>query len=332
MSADKNITDLEPETSASFEPLRLRELTLKEREIAIKERELRQSKWANPLVVGVLAAAVGLLGNAWVAYLNNHATQKLERLREQSNLIVEVVKTGNPEDACNNLNFFVKMNLVDDPSGAISKCKSNPTVTPVLPSQALGTEEGPQLKPGTERWPVKTGSDADAAQVGEKQFVDRQGLSMDRDGSVHSSVEQLVSLPRPSDMPTTGAFSATYMNHRAAPVEFILWTVEANLIAFKLEADGDYHIVIQGDSGETMVVEIPNPVSPFVDPKSRWAQQIASARKAVDDRFTAQRIVKTTNTRIRITGVGFFDRVHGQIGMTTNGIELHPVTHIEFLQ
>jgi hypothetical protein len=37
-------------------------------------------------------------------------------------------------------------------------------------------------------------------------------------------------------------------------------------------------------------------------------------------------------TRARITGVGFFDRVHGATGAsTTNGAELHPVLKIEWL-
>ena len=37
-------------------------------------------------------------------------------------------------------------------------------------------------------------------------------------------------------------------------------------------------------------------------------------------------------TRARITGVGFFDKVHGQTGVAQlNGIELHPVLKVEFL-
>lgn len=31
-----------------------------------------------------------------------------------------------------------------------------------------------------------------------------------------------------------------------------------------------------------------------------------------------------------ITGVGFFDYVHGQRGVAPNGIELHPVLDVEF--
>ena len=33
---------------------------------------------------------------------------------------------------------------------------------------------------------------------------------------------------------------------------------------------------------------------------------------------------------VRITGVGFFDYLHGQRGVAPNGIELHPVLGVEF--
>jgi hypothetical protein len=32
--------------------------------------------------------------------------------------------------------------------------------------------------------------------------------------------------------------------------------------------------------------------------------------------------------RVSITGIGFFDRIHGQKGVAPNGIELHPVLGI----
>jgi hypothetical protein len=41
--------------------------------------------------------------------------------------------------------------------------------------------------------------------------------------------------------------------------------------------------------------------------------------------------VSITPTKARLTGVGFFDRVHGQNGGAPNGIELHPILCIEFL-
>ena len=33
---------------------------------------------------------------------------------------------------------------------------------------------------------------------------------------------------------------------------------------------------------------------------------------------------------VRITGVGFFDYIHGQRGVAPHGIELHPVLDMEF--
>jgi hypothetical protein len=38
-----------------------------------------------------------------------------------------------------------------------------------------------------------------------------------------------------------------------------------------------------------------------------------------------------TPTAVRLTGVGFFDRAHGQTGAAPNVIELHPVLKVEWL-
>jgi hypothetical protein len=41
---------------------------------------------------------------------------------------------------------------------------------------------------------------------------------------------------------------------------------------------------------------------------------------------------RVSPTAARITGVGFFDKVHGQMGVSLlNGIELHPILKIEWL-
>lgn len=199
-----------------------------------------------------------------------------------------------------------------------AQCKSDPTIVPVLPvATAQDAFEGLRLAPGVERWPVKTGSDPDAAQVQDRRSA---------------TVEQLVGLPRPTDMPVAQKFAAKYQNHRAAPVENTIWRVEADLVALKLEADGDYHLVIKGATGQTMVAEVPNPTPPFVNPASPWARQIAEARAAIDERLAPTPKLMRTSQRLRIDGIGFFDRVGGQSGMAPNGIELHPVISIDFLQ
>jgi hypothetical protein len=45
------------------------ELKLKETEIRAKEREINASRWVNPLVIGLFAAALGLAGNVIVTHI-----------------------------------------------------------------------------------------------------------------------------------------------------------------------------------------------------------------------------------------------------------------------
>jgi beta-lactamase regulating signal transducer with metallopeptidase domain len=47
-----------------------RDHALKEREQALKERQQESSRWTNPLVVAIFAAALAALGNAVVAVVN----------------------------------------------------------------------------------------------------------------------------------------------------------------------------------------------------------------------------------------------------------------------
>jgi hypothetical protein len=114
---------------------RNQELALREREVAVKEEDSRRSRWLSPMVIALLAAAVGLLGNVVVATLNNQASQQLERLRSQSNLVLEAIKTGDQPGACRNLVFFVALGLLHDQNRAISKaCSSAPQGGPALPA------------------------------------------------------------------------------------------------------------------------------------------------------------------------------------------------------
>ncbi len=228
-------------------------------------------------------------------------------------------------------------------------------------------------KPGVERWPVKTGTDQDVATVG-KNVINGQNLGI---GIVDTTVEELVSVPRPPYMSDVTQLNPAYQDRRSAPVEQTVWRLEATITVMKLEADGDYHIVLQGVSGHTMVGEVPTPTTQFLG-GSPWITNIGQARLALDDKFvkklspadfvpmgkylvpraalTVQPLAlpplpasfatpeegtgiqmplfqtQVPPTRARITGVGFFDKVHGQTGVSqSNGIELHPVLKIEWL-
>jgi len=163
---------------------------------------------------------------------------------------------------------------------------------------------------GQERWSVKTGTDADASNV------DLSNLQT-------ATIAQLIALNPPSPIPP---------NARFGPTETTVFTVNATLTEYKFEGgshgDSDYHLVLQDDAGNSMVAEIPSP--DCVDPNSPFAAQIANARATFDSQLTATTSFQNANVPVQVTGVGFFDFPHGQLGAAPNVIELHPVLNISF--
>ena len=277
--------------------------------------------------------------------------------------------------------------------GPITDVNALPAVTPEVAAaikaacvaagqagvMAFPAPMGPKLvtKPGSERWPVKTGTDNDVALVGKNVI----GTTDFGAGIVDATAEDLIAMPRTPDMANVTAINPAYQSRRSQPVELVIWRIEVTITALKLEADGDYHLVLQGASGETMIGEIPTPTVIFVG-NSPWLANIELARQAVDDKLVSKLspadfvidpkdgvlvprdslsgppklmaefqlpasfrtppeglestmpTFKTavSPTRARITGVGFFDKVHGQMGVSqANGIEIHPVLKVEWL-
>jgi hypothetical protein len=233
-------------------------------------------------------------------------------------------------------------------------------------------------KPGVERWPVKTGTDIHVALVA-KNIIGSQSLGP---GIVPATVEELIAIGRPVGMrPVSKNFDSLFHASRLGIVERTVWQIEGDITVVKLEKDGDYHLVVQGASGETMVAEVPTGTKVFLG-ESPWLANIKAARQRIDDKLVSplspQNFVQMAGTLVprdslpaalamhalpaptevlsfvtppggnelpmptfqtkvkptpaRITGVGFFDRVHGQTGVSQfNGIELHPILKIEFI-
>jgi hypothetical protein len=164
------------------------------------------------------------------------------------------------------------------------------------------------FKPGLERWAVKTGTDADARSV---------VLT-----PVPVTIAALISIAPPNN-PTS----------RTGTVEHTVYSIGCTLARAHAEADGDYHCVLQDQNGRTMIAEIPNPDPKFVNPSSPWCSQIAAARNSYVSMFGLLTVAPPNQAPmivhlgkpVTITGVGFFDKLHGQDGVAGNGVELHPV-------
>jgi hypothetical protein len=157
---------------------------------------------------------------------------------------------------------------------------------------------------GTERWPVKTGTDSQASAIDVTHASD-------------TLIATLTGYPAP---PNGGPMSS-----RIAPQETTEWRLRnVTLTGYKLEADSDFHLVIS-DGQRTMIVEIPDPGC--VGSTSPFTSKIQAARTAFLAKHTPGSW-QTANETISVVGAGFFDVPHGQTGVAANAIELHPVLGI----
>jgi hypothetical protein len=176
-----------------------------------------------------------------------------------------------------------------------------------------------------QRWSVKTGADADAANLVAQV-------------PVAATIAAMVALAVPAVLPPDA---------RSPGTEETVWELNATLTGYKHESDGDYHLVIADGQGHTMIAEIPDPAT--LAPGSFFAEQITAARQAFDNQFGLQLAAAAQSTAtpqlaaaamvpaltpasesVTVRGLGFFDFAHGQDGVAPNAIELHPVISIEF--
>ncbi len=159
---------------------------------------------------------------------------------------------------------------------------------------------------GVERWAVKTGTDADVGLI-------------NLQSSTATTIASLGALTVPGTLPA---------NNRVQPTETTVFRLSATLVEFKLEADSDYHLVLSDGSGHTMIGEIPDPAC--VGAGSPLLSSIQKARSEFDAKYSPTGSFQTVNVPVTLTGVGFFDFLHGQTGVAPNGIELHAALDIQF--
>jgi hypothetical protein len=163
---------------------------------------------------------------------------------------------------------------------------------------------------GVQRWPVKTMSDSDAAAVNRTP--------------VGATIATLRALPAPRVRP---------QNARANSVERTEFGVSGKIIAWGLEPDSDFHLVLAdaSNSSQTIVLEVPDTVC--VTGATRDVRDsISTARREVLQALgSPPNGVKAlpSPVSVTVTGVGFFDFGHS-IGHPPNAFELHPVLSIHF--
>jgi hypothetical protein len=157
---------------------------------------------------------------------------------------------------------------------------------------------------GVERWSVKTLTDQGAARV---NLIPRT-----------RTVDELRALPAPD----------VERHSPRLPGEFSTYKVKVRLRAMKTEEDSDIHLVVADREhvSHTMIVEFPDAGcvrTASATGHRRMARARASLLRSCGPTSSSRfRILRGSAT---ITGVAFFDVIHGQHGVAPNGIELHPV-------
>jgi hypothetical protein len=166
---------------------------------------------------------------------------------------------------------------------------------------------------GTERRVVKQGADSTFDLV-------------DLDNPIQTSISQMNSWAYPP--------ASKRKNTRINIHEKKVYRIRATLTEYKRESnDSDYHLVLEDENGNTLIGEIISPTC--IESHSPIFNTVVNVRQAFDNRFSGAKkptsSPKTANEHdVTITGIGFFDFRHHQIGLARNAIEIHPILEIVF--
>ncbi len=157
---------------------------------------------------------------------------------------------------------------------------------------------------GVWRWDVKTLSDPD------RRNVDFNAQS--------TRIDHLRKLDPPSSLSTD--------TPRLDGIEKQVFQVRAQLITATVEDDSDIHLVIatRGERRHTMIVEFPLAACVAKRFKRTQMTRARNTMLAACGPISSSDFTDLTG-KVRISGVGFWDEIHGQTGVAPNGIELHPV-------
>ncbi len=207
-------------------------------------------------------------------------------------------------------------------------CAAADSPAPVAPGQDAPNRFSPTGEPadegmngrcGVERWGVKTLSDPDAASVDFADVVD-------------TSVHALITNP-PQSPWSASQYPADQRALSGPYSEVTVYRIHGLMTEARREADHDYHAVIMDpNTSETMIVEFPDPACPGAD-SSAYSSALAASRAQFEAMFGAAPsypgvLKPNPPPAVVVTGVRFFDPIHGQDGVAPNGVELHPALSI----
>ena len=134
--------------------------------------------------------------------------------------------------------------------------------------------------------------------------------------------------PKTASVTGLGQIRAPHVTNQLTrqPDEDSVYTITARLAAFKVEDDSDIHLAVAdpADPSATMIVEFPDPACDVQAAAGPQSQMTAARNAVIAACGQPGRSYVNLKGTATITGVFFFDRIHGQRGIAPNGAELHP--------
>jgi hypothetical protein len=160
-----------------------------------------------------------------------------------------------------------------------------------------------------------------------KSLRDRDANRIRMNTAIETSIAALNDLP---------SHCSPSRDHRVRDEEFRLYQVIGRIGRVKREPDHDIHIVLEDPENPRahLVVESDDPDFRG-NVKSPYRDRLVAARHMFDDLVKQSGANDLRDLRgivVRVTGVGFFDVNHSQVGRSRSCIELHPLLAIERVQ
>ena len=157
-----------------------------------------------------------------------------------------------------------------------------------------------------------------------KTLRDRGATHIRMDTLIHTSITALNDLP---------AKCGPTWDRRVREEEFNVYQVIGTIRGVKRAPDHDIHIILADpqNSDARVIVELPAPDSRG-SVKSPHRDKFVLAKQMFEDLVAergARRFNDLRGVPVRVTGIGFFDLSHFQVGRSRSCIELHPVLAIE---
>jgi N-acetylmuramoyl-L-alanine amidase len=169
------------------------ELDIKRRELLLKERqfelELKSKKYSfSPAMTTIIAAIIGIVASVITASMTGYQNIKLERLKQEFQIIKTASENLTQEEAAKNLLFFVDIGILRDETGKIREY-ANAGKAPIIASELIvPTGQNLEINPLQERITEVAPGEIDADQAN-RGFQIKEHILLGSTGSPVSAIE-----------------------------------------------------------------------------------------------------------------------------------------------